>query len=55
MGRINQLVRLLERLREEWGSAARAKKDLLLGVLLAGVFVGGYWNTRNWALTGNPF
>jgi len=23
--------------------------------LAAGIFLGGYWNVRNWVLTGNPF
>lgn len=32
------------------------KEALLLGILLAlGLFLGGYWNIRNWILEGNPF
>jgi hypothetical protein len=27
----------------------------LLILLLAGLFIGGFWNLRNWALFGNPF
>ncbi len=27
----------------------------LLGLGLVGLFLAGYWNVRNWALTGNPF
>lgn len=30
-------------------------KLLLLGIFTAGLFLGGYWNVRNWVLTGNPF
>jgi hypothetical protein len=28
---------------------------LLLGIAIAGLFMGGYWNVRNWVITGNPF
>lgn len=49
-----------------WAEIAHGIRDQLrraglgarmgLGVLLlAGVFLGGYWNVRNWILTGNPF
>jgi hypothetical protein len=28
---------------------------LAAGVLILGLFIGFFWNVRNWALTGNPF
>ncbi len=36
-------------------AARRGQRALLLGLLAVGLFVGGYWNVRNWVLTGNPF
>lgn len=34
--------------------STRTRQVILAGILVAGVFLGGYWNTRNWLLTGNP-
>jgi len=31
------------------------KRFFLLVLILTGLFVGSYWNIRNWILTGNPF
>jgi hypothetical protein len=30
-------------------------KFTVISLLLVGLFIGGYWNVRNWVLTGNPF
>lgn len=30
-------------------------RTALLALLVAGVFLAGHWNVRNWATTGNPF
>ncbi|MGA9532937.1 MAG: hypothetical protein WBR18_09495 [Anaerolineales bacterium] len=43
---------------ESWLALHRLSRRAWLGiaVLLAlGVFIGGYWNVRNWVITGNPF
>jgi len=47
-GRIVQDV--LDQLRNE-----RALRIIGVGVLVLGLFIGSFWNLRNWALTGNPF
>ncbi len=36
-------------------SLRMGSKIFLLSVFFAGLFMGAYWNVRNWALTGNPF
>jgi hypothetical protein len=38
-----------------WRSLAASTRLSLLLLLLGAVLLGGYWNVRNWALTGNPF
>lgn len=47
--------RLAHRLLEEWRERERLAISLFVVLLFTGLFVGGYWNIRNWALTGNPF
>jgi hypothetical protein len=42
-------------LRDRLGRAGAGLRVTLATLVLAGVFVGGYWNVRNWILTGNPF
>jgi hypothetical protein len=45
-------------LRTTWGQLRYASSGLrlaLAALVLAGFFLGGYWNVRNWVLTGNPF
>lgn len=47
-----------ERVRSSWSSFVAKQlgaKLVLLGILGAGLFLGGYWNVRNWVITGNPF
>jgi hypothetical protein len=39
----------------ELRGASNAGRVLVVGLLVAGVVLGGYWNARNWALKGNPF
>jgi len=41
---------VLNQLRNE-----RALRIIGVGVLLLGLFIGSFWNLRNWVLTGNPF
>jgi hypothetical protein len=48
-------ARAKDGLADDLGARSRAGRGLLLGLLLAGALLGGYWNARNWALTGNPF
>lgn len=39
-------------------SRARLKRPariLMIGLIVSGLLIGGFWNIRNWALTGNPF
>lgn len=38
-----------------WQESPVAWKAGLVGLLVAGVVLGGYWNIRNWILMGNPF
>ena len=53
-------------LRQQWSKArsdfvrelrSRPSADrlFLLGLVAAGLLLGGYWNARNWVLKGNPF
>ena len=44
--------------RDSWAgfsAKGRAAKLVLLAIFGAGLFMGGYWNVRNWVLKGNPF
>ena len=46
------------RLRSAWAalvSRQLGSKIFLLSIFAAALFLGGYWNVRNWVLTGNPF
>ena len=46
------------RLRTAWEAIASLRmgsKIILIAIFAAGLFLGGYWNVRNWVLTGNPF
>jgi hypothetical protein len=38
-----------------WGSLGAWTRRSLALLLLGAVLLGGYWNVRNWVLTGNPF
>jgi hypothetical protein len=38
-----------------WCRSSRGTKVTFLLLLLSGVVLGGYWNTRDWLLTGDPF
>jgi hypothetical protein len=40
---------------ERFATASWGFKTLVVVVLLVGLFIGGFWNTRNLILTGNPF
>jgi hypothetical protein len=42
-------------LKDDLKATDRRVRLLLLGLVALGVFVGGYWNVRNWILKGNPF
>jgi len=44
----------LTALRRAWNQLPITTRVALLLLLSAGLFVGGYWNVRNWLLTGNP-
>lgn len=39
----------------ELRASSRLFQGVLVVTLAVGAFVGGYWNVRNWVLTGNPF
>lgn len=54
-GRGRQWRPLARRLWAEIRSTERSIKVALALLLIAGVFLGGYWNLRNWVDTGNPF
>ena len=41
--------------RQGWHSLDAWTKRCLMLLLSGAVLLGGYWNVRNWALTGNPF
>jgi hypothetical protein len=44
--------------RDAWAgflNKRKVEKWALLIIFAAGLFMGGYWNVRNWALKGNPF
>jgi hypothetical protein len=41
--------------RQEFRSLGRPGRILLIGVLLSGLFMGIFWNVRNWVVSGNPF
>ncbi len=41
---------VLDQLRQE-----RVLRIVGVGILLLGLFIGSFWNLRNWILTGNPF
>jgi hypothetical protein len=43
------------RLASEWRTMSRRARVLLLGLVGCAVFLGGFWNVRNWVLVGNPF
>ena len=36
-------------------TTSRAGRIFLVALAGCGIFLGGYWNTRNWILKGNPF
>ena len=38
-----------------WRSLGAWSRRSLALLLLGGVLLGGYWNVRNWVVTGNPF
>lgn len=40
---------------DQFRQTTRAFRLGLFALLVAGVFLGSYWNVRNWILTGNPF
>jgi hypothetical protein len=42
-------------LKEDFRDSGRRVRFLLVGLVALGVFLGGYWNVRNWVLKGNPF
>jgi hypothetical protein len=39
----------------DWREASHHYRTMLVILILLGLFVGFYWNSRNLALTGNPF
>ena len=41
--------------RQEYRSLGRPGQILLVGMLLSGLFMGLFWNVRNWVVSGNPF
>jgi len=52
--RRQSLADWLRALRRAWNQLPITTRVALLLLLSAGLFVGGYWNVRNWLLTGNP-
>lgn len=54
-GGIGWIAARLRAAKSEWRRTTGNRRALLLLILVAGLFVGGYWNSRNWLLTGNPF
>jgi hypothetical protein len=45
----------LAEVRRQWQSRSAATRLGLSLLLCTGLLLGGYWNVRNWILTGNPF
>ena len=39
----------------QWRGSSAAARTGLAVLLCGGLLLGGYWNVRNWILTGNPF
>jgi len=39
----------------QWRESSAAARTGLAVLLCGGLLLGGYWNVRNWILTGNPF
>ena len=40
---------------QEFLALARPRRLLLAALLVSGLFLGTFWNLRNWVVTGNPF
>lgn len=48
----------LSRVRSGWQelrTLARPQRTMLAALVIAGLFLGSFWNLRNWAVSGNPF
>lgn len=50
-----RISQLLVSGRQEFRLLARPGRILLIGVLVSGLFMGIFWNVRNWVVSGNPF
>lgn len=51
----DQIRRLVSRTFSAWKRSSIGWRVALLILVGAGLFLGGYWNVRNWILMGNPF
>jgi hypothetical protein len=47
--------RILVAPRDQFRRASAGIRLALGALVIGGAFLGGYWNIRNWVLTGNPF
>jgi hypothetical protein len=54
-GNRSQMRRGKEQSSRDWRLSSRGRRIVLLALAACAVFLGGYWNVRNWALKGNPF
>jgi len=40
---------------QEFRALAPPQRTILVALLVAGLFLGSFWNLRNWVVSGNPF
>jgi hypothetical protein len=55
MGSLRSWRGHLDECLRQWRGISLGARAGLLALLLSGLLLGGYWNVRNWILTGNPF
>jgi hypothetical protein len=50
-----QWTRGKEQMTRDLRARPRGARILMVGLIICGLVLGGYWNVRNWVLKGNPF